>query len=254
MQRWPSDELYDEVFVTSHEVSHTYFPFLVGTNELHYAWIDEGLITFLPKIIEMEYGNANAHYYINSYSKYAMGTSYDIPLSVPTTQMNAKTYMMQNYGRAAVGFYFLHDIIGKDMFKKVIYEYVIRWKGKHPTPTDLYFTFVDVTGQEWAWYWNPWFYQYGYADLALEDVVINNNVVQLNVVKKGAFPVPVQLTIVFEDGTEKIIYEKATIWKDAKAWNYKNEFKKNVKEVKLGSKNIPDAFTKNNVYTKASKK
>ena len=30
------------VFVTSHEISHTYFPFMMGINERKYAWMDEG--------------------------------------------------------------------------------------------------------------------------------------------------------------------------------------------------------------------
>ena len=76
---------------------------MVGTNEIYYAWIDEGLITFIPKAVEMDYGNANAHYYINSYNKYAMGSINDIPWLFQT-HLTQNTYFMQNYGRAAAGF------------------------------------------------------------------------------------------------------------------------------------------------------
>jgi hypothetical protein len=36
------------LFVTMHEISHAYFPFLTGINETRHAWIDEGLTTYLP--------------------------------------------------------------------------------------------------------------------------------------------------------------------------------------------------------------
>ncbi len=242
----PFEEEFDKVFVTSHEVSHSYFPFLVGTNEIHNAWIDEGLITFLPKAIELEYGNANAHHYLASYGKYAMGTSWDIPLSVPTTQMNEQTYMMQNYGRAAVGFYFLHDMLGNELFSKVIKEYITRWKGKHPTPTDLALTFNAVTGQDWSWYWNPWFYNYGYADLALADVEVKGANLKLKVLKKGSFPVPVKITLTFADNTTTTIYHSAIVWRDAAEFVVEQKFDKEITKVSLGDKNIPDAFPEDN--------
>ncbi|MBN2746973.1 MAG: M1 family metallopeptidase [Bacteroidales bacterium] len=242
----PADNLFEEVFVTSHEVSHSYFPFLVGSNEILYAWIDEGLITFLPKAVEMAYGNANAHYYIGSYTHYAMGTSMDIPLSVPTTQMNQNTYMMQNYGRAAVGFYFLHDMLGKDLFREVLKEFIHRWEGKHPTPTDLAFTFASVTGKDLSWYWNEWFYKYGFADLALKASVNQSNMLNVSVKKIGSFPVPVKLKIVFEDGSSEVIYNTAEVWQSTTEWTLEQKFSKKIVEVVLGDRNIPDVNNSDN--------
>ncbi|MGE0077406.1 MAG: M1 family metallopeptidase [Bacteroidales bacterium] len=242
----PSDVKNFEVFVTSHEVSHSYFPFMVGTNEILYGWIDEGLITYIPKEIEVEYGNNNPHYYINAFSQRNMGTNFDIPLSVPTTQLNGATYFMQNYGRSAIGFYLLHDMLGADMFRKVIQEYVHRWESKHPTPTDLALTLNSVTGQDWGWFWNPWFYEFGYADLALENVVIKGGDIALSVTKKGKFPVPIKLTFTFSDNSTETVSESALVWKNAKEWSFKKSFRKSIQRVDLGDMNIPDAFLENN--------
>lgn len=238
-----------KVFVTSHEVSHSYFPFMVGTNETIYGWIDEGLVTFIPKVIETEYGNPNPHYYIAAYSKRTMGTVNDIPLAVPSTNLNQTTYMMQNYGRAAVGFYFLHDMLGDELFQKVLKEYVNRWESKHPTPTDLIYTINSTTKKDYSWYWNSWFYKYGYADLSLDNVAINGNNVRLIVSKKGSFPVPIKLTISFNDGTSQTIYQTAEVWENSSTWNLKQSFPKQVTKITLGDINIPDAFATNNSYS-----
>lgn len=244
----PVTDPIQKAFVTSHEVSHSYFPFMVGTNETLYGWIDEGLVTFIPKAIEQEYGNTNAHYYIAAWGKRTMGTTNDVPLSVPSTNLNVATSFMQNYGRAAVGFYFLHDMLGEKVFQKVIKEYVTRWASKHPTPTDLIYTINSVTGKDYSWYWNPWFYKYGYADLALEDVTISDDKVNLTVTKKGLFPVPVKLTVTFNDGTTQTIYHTAQVWEKSSTWRLKQTFDKKVAKVALGDANIPDAFAANNTY------
>jgi hypothetical protein len=34
-------------WITVHEIGHTYFPMVVGANERRYAWMDEGLNTFI---------------------------------------------------------------------------------------------------------------------------------------------------------------------------------------------------------------
>lgn len=246
----PQEELLSEVFVTSHEVSHSYFPFLVGTNETYNAWIDEGLITFIPKEIEFEYGNKNPHYYLNAYSKRTMGYSIDLPMTVPTTQMTENTYMMQNYGRAAVGFYLLSETMGSKNFKNFILEFINRWQGKHPSATDFYYTLCSVTGQDWAWFWTPWFYEFGYADLALENVSIKGNQVAFDVKKMGNNPVPIKLTIFFDDSTTEVITQSTMVWKNSNVFSFKQKFSKPVVKIVLGDDNIPDAFTNNNIYQK----
>ncbi len=244
----PVEELFEKVFVTSHEISHSYFPFMVGTNESLYAWMDEGLITFIPKAIELESGNKNAHYYVGAYGARTMGTIYDMPLIIPSTEMTQGNYMMQNYGRAAAGFYFLRDAIGDEMFKNVLKEFVLRWQGKHPLPMDFVNTLNSVTGKDWSWFWNPWFYEFGYADLALENVSSVNNELNLVVRKKGKFPVPVEIKVNFEDKTSETIKENLVVWKDSDTYNVKKKFTKKVVSVELGGNNIPDAFPENNVY------
>lgn len=244
----PTEDKASKVFVTSHEIAHSYFPFMVGTNEILYAWIDEGLVTFIPKEIEIEYGNNNAHYYINAYGKRSMGTNSDISLMGPSTNMNLTTYFMQNYGRAAIGFYYLHDMLGNEMFTKVLKEFIYTWESKHPTPTDLALTFNSITGEDWGWYWNAWFYDSGYADLALSNVKINNNKLDLSVENKGRYPVPIKIKITFADNTSELIYQTALVWKDKSKWSLKKKFDKSIVKIELGDINIPDAFELDNIF------
>lgn len=244
----PAESDKDEVFVTSHEVSHTYFPFMVGTNETRYGWVDEGLITVIPKEIEIEKGNDNAHYYVGTYGKYYMGRNDDIPPVVPSTQLDEHVIMMVNYGRAATGFYYLRETMGADKFSAFLAEYIHRWEGKHPTPTDMYFTLNSFTGENWAWYWDSWFNRYGYADLMISDVKIQNGSAQFRVEKKGLFPVPLKITYTFSDGSSEVEYHNATIWKNTDIFLAEKKSSKTITKIEIGDQMIPDAFPKNNKY------
>jgi len=125
---------------------------------------------------------------------------------------------------------------------------VLRWQGKHPLPMDFVNTLNSVIGKDWSWFWNPWFYEFGYADLALENVSSVNNELNLVVRKKGKFPVPVEIKVNFEDKTSETIKENLVVWKDSDTYNVKKKFTKKVVSVELGGNNIPDAFPENNVY------
>ena len=41
----------DPTSLTVHEVSHTYFPFMMGINEQDYAWMDEGWANFFDHLL-----------------------------------------------------------------------------------------------------------------------------------------------------------------------------------------------------------
>jgi hypothetical protein len=47
----------NDVYVTTHEIAHMYFPFYVGTNETRYGWMDEGMAYFLPWDLQIELSN-----------------------------------------------------------------------------------------------------------------------------------------------------------------------------------------------------
>ena len=84
--------------------------------------------------------------------------------------------------------------------------------------------------------------------MALEDVTISDDKVNLTVTKKGLFPVPIKFTVTFNDGTTQTIYHTAQVWEKSSTWRLKQTFDKKVAKVALGDANIPDAFAANNTY------
>ena len=78
----------------------------------------------------------------------------------------------------------------------------------------------------------------------------NGNNIDITVQKVGNIPTAIALTIMFQDGTTQSVNKSATEWKDGKdSVTISVSVDKKVKEVKLGSPDIPDANQDNNSFT-----
>lgn len=246
----PGDERPFTVFVTSHEIAHTWFPFLAGFNETRYGWLDEGLITFLPKKIEKSYfPENNPHQYMRSYTFWA-GREDDINMSVPSNSIaNTVSYRQNVYGRAAAAFYHLGDAIGDKNFNKAIRIFLEEWSYKHPSPYDFMNTCSRVAGEDLSWYFNPWFYENGSPDLAIGKVETGPGKSSVTIVRKGNVPVPVYLRFNYMDGSFKESELSCRTWKDGSEEIVADiPEAANLKSIELGSANIPDAFPQDNSW------
>jgi hypothetical protein len=240
------------VHLTAHEIGHNYFPFTVMTNESYYAFMDEGLISFLPRDVERELVEDFDPFrgLIQSFEGSA-GNMKEVPLMVKSYMISDySSYRLHSYVRPATAFYFLRDMLGKEKFHEAMTTFITRWQKKKPTPYDLFFTFEDVLNKDLSWYWNPWFFEFGYPDLAIGELTKEGNTHQVEIRKKGNLPVPIALTIKYEDGSEEQIRKDASVWKDG---NTKHKItidnNKKIRGIKLGNSKIPDSYQDNNYFS-----
>jgi hypothetical protein len=233
-----------------HEISHTYFPFYMGTNERKYAWMDEGWAAYLPTELTNELSPENDYLKetCEGYTYFA-GQEAELPLMVPSFQHNNfSSARVAAYTRPAMAYHFLRDALGDEMFKKALRMYIKRWNGKHPLPYDFFNTFNDITGENLDWFWQPWFFASGYPDLGIKGVTENNEVI---IEKLGTHPIPISLNYLTVGNTSKNIYHSTAVWKDGK-----NEFIIKLPEdiklqkAELGNDHIPDVNKGNNVWVK----
>ncbi len=238
------------IYLTAHEIGHSYFPFYTGLNEQKYAWMDEGLITFFPQFIVEKYTDDPDYVLfkrnIAAYN-HSAGTYNDVPMMINTNNVGRYAYRFHSYNRPSTAFYLLYNYLGKEKFTKGLNLFTKRWNGKHPMPFDFFFTFNEVAGEDLAWFWKPWFFELGYADLSIEkvDTSLKNNT-EIIIKNKTGFPVPVHITAEYKNGKKFSFDFKMNVW------NNKNELKikipgKNIKKVFSDTETTPDAFPEDNV-------
>ena len=157
--------------------------------------------------------------------------------------------MYISYSRPAIAYYVLKDILGANLFQECLVEFIDRWNGKHPTAYDFFYTFEDVSGQELSWFWNPWFFDFGYPDLAIAHVSKGDIGYSIIVERVGDFPAPIKLIISYEDGTTEDISESAKIWETgSRKANLFVYSKKKMRQVEVNSNLVPDNNHSNNVF------
>ncbi len=152
-----------------------------------------------------------------------------------------------SYYKPALAYEMLESALGDELFAKCLREFIARWNGKHPTPWDMFYTFEDVANKDLSWFWNTWFFESHIPDLAIKDVKYENNKAKIIVENVGLLPVPVDLTLTLEDGTNVKYLASTSVWeKGVKEIRLEVEIKSKLKSVELMNKNIPDADATNN--------
>ncbi len=234
--------------LTIHESAHTYFPFMMGINEQYYAWMDEGWANFFEHFTSDSLSRTKGQIWGGGF-----GNDWDVPPMVPSKNINGNTYWFESYTRPQLAYTQLLDHLGYETFHKCMTAYMDRWKSKHPGPYEFFNTFNDVSGQNLNWFWKPWFFEFGYPDLAISSVArldhasgSSQQVVYVD--NKGNIPVPIHLTLYYTDGSIETKHETAGIWKDQgrKTAQFETTVGKTLKKVTLGGKTIPDVRPKDN--------
>lgn len=233
--------------LTSHEAAHTYFPFYMGINEKKYAWMDEGMAVMLPFKFQMQVeGNDPIGRNVKNYLALA-GKEMDMPLIVPSNLLRSPAYRVASYHRSGLAYQYLQDFLGREKFRDAMQEYIKKWNGKHPIPNDFFNTFEDYLESDLSWYWQPWFFEFGFPDLALKRYSLINDVLELEIEKVGNIPIPIKVSLLKDGTSVKEIYNTADVWKSGnKTVRIKLDNPGEFDRIVLGSVQIPDVNKENN--------
>lgn len=216
--------------VTIHELFHTYFPMYVRTNEKRWAWMDEGWATYVTDWLTDKYFDGSEDPVFNNFSssiRGLQGSFGDLPLITSSQFTDNSNYGYSAYPLPAFIYGMLHDHLGDELFVKCFREFIQRWAKKSPTPYDFFFTFENVSGQDLAWLWEPWFFEFGYPDVSIESFKKGKLLIR----NKGNRPVPLTAHVTYTSGKEETMSRPASVWKSAATYEFAIPDYKNVKTI-----------------------
>ncbi|HET6638910.1 MAG TPA: M1 family metallopeptidase [Gemmatimonadota bacterium] len=218
-----SDQQTDRVI--AHELGHMWFPMMVGSDETAYAWMDEGVNTFITIF-------AAEHYYPESTERSEVRDAYERYTAANAIQgislMSSPDAIaaaggnvgVLGYRHPASALLALRSVLGDEVYDRALSEYTRRWMYRHPTPWDFFHTFESVASRDLDWFWAPWFYGPGISDMGISDVEVHatggeNHVVTV-VRNDGTVLSPVVLRITTADGATTVVEAPATRWFDGR--------------------------------------
>jgi hypothetical protein len=252
----PQEDDVIQRFIAEHEIGHSYFPFYMGINEHRYGFMDEGWTTAFENMIGIaDLGKEKADGFFKQFRVASWATNpgdeTQIPIITPVNILSGQAMGHNEYGKPALAYLALKDMLGDDVFKKALHGFMDRWNGKHPLPWDMFNSFSNLSGKDLSWYWHNWFFTSNYMDLALEKVTPTATGYALSIKNMGGYAVPTNVMVEYADGTKESLHQTAGIWeKNQQNATVNITTKKKITFIKLDGGIFMEANTKDNTWGK----
>ena len=248
--------------VTAHEMAHTWFQFLLASNESLHPWMDEGFTSYISnkasnEILKRGRKHPNGGPY-RAYN-YLVNTGTEEPLTTHADRYHTnRAYSIGSYVKGSMFLAQLEYIIGSENLAKGLKKYFADFSFKHPTPNDVKRSMEKVSGIHLDWYLNEWTQTTHTIDYGIKSV----DGKKITLERIGKMPMPIDLEVTYTDGSKEnfniplrmmrgVKPTKATVIDDW-GWAYPTysfEASKKVKSVQIDKENLmADINAKNNSY------
>ena len=237
--------------VTAHEMGHSWFQFILASNEARHSWMDEGFTEYIGTLAESHIFNKD----FEDLSKRVYGvytylakSGKEQPQSTHSDRYNFnRSYSISAYYKGYVFLKQLAYIIGKENQEKTIKQYFKDFSFKHPRPIDFIRTAEKISGLELDWYLMDWTQTTNTIDYGVKNV--EGKLVTLE--RIGLMPMPIDVSVTYTDDTTEDFYiplqmmrgEKPTSASLIKDWawaypTYTFDVSKDVKSVEIDPKGL----------------
>ena len=237
-----------------HELGHTWFPMLVGSNERKYGWMDEGFNTFINGLSSEDFNEGeyrNVEPYARAYEKFGGETESVMTMPDALKESNIGTALYFKPG------YALHllrnEIIGPARFDYAFKTYIRRWAFKHPTPFDFFRTIENVAGEDLGWFWRALFLENYKLDQRVDEPqYVNGDPAEgalITVENLGQMAMPIYLAYETVSGKKQFVKIPVEVWQNNTSWIIKLNTTERLRSVTLDPGRVfPDVNYENNKW------
>lgn len=201
------------VGVSVHEIVHSWYQMILGTNEALYPWMDEGFTSFVSahcmnhlrkqQLIPGEPVDDPILRSTKGFANFAT-SGLEEPMSTHADHyMTNRAYGVASYSKGSIFLNQLNYIIGEENFDKGMLRYFDEWKYKHPNPNDFIRVMEKQSGMELDWYKEYMVNTTHQIDYAVDTMYSEGRYGATIVLKKeGIMPMPVDVMVKLKSGQE----------------------------------------------------
>jgi hypothetical protein len=131
--------------IIAHELTHQWFPMMVGTDETRFDFLDEGFASFYP--LAMSGGDV---------ARVRSERAAIEPFLVGNDLRSVRFVM--GYGRGSQMLHALAARVGAPRLLAALQAYAIDWRFKHPSPWDFMASMERSLGEELEAFWLQWLF------------------------------------------------------------------------------------------------
>jgi len=124
---------------TAHEIAHMWFYCQVMNDQIDSPWQDESLVQYVSYLYYVDrYGKGNAQSYYQSFvDRWDRVAHEPIPIGYPAPAYEGSEYGAIIYGRGALMFTAMEEVMGEKAFKQFFQDYVEKYRWQVVEPEDL---------------------------------------------------------------------------------------------------------------------
>lgn len=200
--------------VTTHELAHQWFYGLLGSDEHHHAFLDEGMTTFsAARSMERRFGDGAGFEGLGltispwSYLRLGAASAWQIgPIDRAVEDFpTGSDYAVSVYPKMAVLMETLRRVYGEVVFDEAMRLYTSRHRYGHPKPDDLVAAVREGMGEEAARELRAGL-DGGFVDYAIDSIelVDEGSGARVIVRRRGELRFPVEVLFRTEDGGETV--------------------------------------------------
>ncbi|MBK5097429.1 MAG: M1 family peptidase, partial [Gemmatimonadetes bacterium] len=206
----PTSVLYGTI---AHEFGHMWFPMIVNSDEIRWAWMDEGTTVFNTT-------QASGDFYpetdpeFNQIRQYvgAANAGYDATMMRWTDWEYPTTWGVAAYPKPAAAMLALREIMGEAAFLEAFRGYVDTWAFKHPKPEDFFNSFETAAGRDLGWFWRSWYFEQWMLDHAIGGVETSGSETTITIDDLGELPMPARVAVERADGSVEQLEVPVETW------------------------------------------
>ncbi len=217
-----------------HELIHSWYQMILGTNESLYGWMDEGFTSFAEDHAMKFYtgrssldgyrdrlkqrpDNENLKTLINmlpednssGYEGYfsLVRSGLEEPMTTHADHFNTNyAYSIASYSKGEVFLAQLGYITGEAVRDSIMIHYFNRWKYKHPDSDDFIKVAEDVSGLQLDWYKEYWVNGTKTINYKIDSLWEEGGVSKIRIARVGRMPMPVDVQLTFRDNSSEMHY------------------------------------------------
>ncbi|MDG2539622.1 M1 family metallopeptidase [Dyella jiangningensis] len=250
-------------WITAHEIGHTWFPMIVGSDERRHAFMDEGFNTFIDVYASDAFNKGE--FAPKRDSEYAPkgGNPVDEILATladpnaptmmaPADSVSEKYRHSVSYFKGALGLVLLREqILGPERFDPAFRKYIATWAYHHPSPSDFFRFMSSEAGEDLSWWWRGWYLNNWQLDMGVTAAsYVDNDPSKGAVVTLGSrqkLVMPATLRIDFADGTHEDERVPVEAWRQSATPKLALHTSKRISKLTLDPDHkLPDADRSNN--------
>ncbi|MCC7051637.1 MAG: M1 family metallopeptidase [Gemmatimonadaceae bacterium] len=190
----------------AHEIGHMWFPMQVGSNERRFAWMDEGVASWLERsLLRASTGHDDDDDGLPDLYRTVTRMRGEQSMLVHADHYSGPlTYTAASYDKLVVVFRAFAAEYGDSALAQGLRRYGRAWTGRHPYPSDFTRMVFAAAGTGREAFVREWVAGTGYFDARIEDVTRARDTLTVSVRVDGGALLSVPVAVTHADGRTEV--------------------------------------------------